>query len=294
MIASHSPRTAQPRIAVLTWHGYNIFGNTYGTNDLIAFGEDLHTLDDAGFAVVPLLAVACWVRAERRDFSDLSPDGRPVVALSCDDGTDYDWLDLAHPAHGAQRGFAETMRTFHRDRPRRQPHLAMTSFVIASPSARRQIDAGAMGSQGALNDHWWAAANESGLLAIESHGWDHNHPTVSPVVQRSQQTGDFFSIETFAECDMHVRASAQFIESRAARRPKLFAYPWTQASNYLRHTYMPAHAEALGTLAAFGGQSDYITRDSDRWYLPRFVFGPDWNNRDGLLRILTDSLRSID
>lgn len=47
MIASHSPRTAQPRIAVLTWHGYNIFGNTYGTNDLIAFGEDLHTLDDA-------------------------------------------------------------------------------------------------------------------------------------------------------------------------------------------------------------------------------------------------------
>ena len=42
----------------------------------------------------------------------------------------------------------------------------------------------------------------------------------------------------------------------------------------------------LGTIAAFGGQSDYLTRDSDRWYLPRFVFGPDWNSRDSLLALL--------
>ncbi|MBL8309289.1 MAG: hypothetical protein JNL19_02600 [Burkholderiales bacterium] len=276
----------QQRIPVLTWHGYNVFGDSYANNDLIAFAADLQAIDDAGFAVVPLLEVARWVRGERHDFADLVPDGRPVLALSCDDGTDYDWRDLAHPVHGPQSSFATTMRTFQRDHPGRQSHLSLASFVIASPSARRQIDAGAMNGQGALNDDWWVEANESGLLAIESHGWDHNHPTVSPVVQREQRTGDFFVIDTFAECDMHVRAAAHFIASRAGRRPRLFAYPWTQASDYLRHDYMPALAEAHGTIAAFGGQSDFISRDSDRWYLPRFVFGPDWNAGEGLLRIL--------
>lgn len=276
----------QQRIAVLTWHGYNVFGNTYGSNDLIAFAEDLRTLDDAGFAVIPLLEVARWVRRERSDFTDLAGDGRPVVALSCDDGTDYDWRNVTHPEHGAQTGFGESMRVFQCERPGRQPALSLTSFVIASPSARHQIDRGAMAGQSALNDDWWQAANASGLMPIESHGWDHNHPTVSPLVQREQRSGDFFAIDTFAECDMHVRAAANYIESRAGRRPALFAYPWTQASDYMRYRYMPTAAEALGTIAAFGGQSDYVTRDSDRWYLPRFVFGPDWNSGDGLRALL--------
>jgi len=280
----------QQRIPVLTWHGYNVFGDRYENNDLIAFAADLRSIDDAGFAVVPLLEVARWVRGERDDFADFVADGRPVAALSCDDGTDYDWLNVNHPQHGLQSGFAASLREFQRDRPGRQPALSLTSFVIASPSARRQIDRGAMAGQGALNDDWWRVANASGLMAIESHGWDHNHPTVSPVVQREQRSGDFFAIDTFAECDMHVRASANFIESRAARRPLLFAYPWTQASDYMRYRYMPNAAESLGTIAAFGGQSDYITRDSDRWYLPRFVFGPDWNSIDGL-RALLDGAR---
>jgi hypothetical protein len=43
-------------------------------------------------------------------------------------------------------------------------------------------------------------------------------------------------------------------------------------------------------IAAFGGQSDYLTRDSDRWCLPRFVFGPDWKSADGLRMILRDAL----
>ena len=179
-----------------------------------------------------------------------------------------------------------SIRAFHQKRPGAQPALTLTSFVIASASARAQIDRGAMQAQGALNDNWWRAANDSGLLTVESHGWDHNHPTVSPVVQREQRTGDFFAIDTFAECDMHVRAANQLIESRGGRRPQLFAYPWTQASAYLRHEYMPKHAEHNGIIAAFGGQSDYITRDSDRWYLPRFVFGPDWNSAAGLRALL--------
>jgi hypothetical protein len=279
--------STQRRIPVLTWHGYNVFGNSYQSNDLLAFADDLRTIHQAGFAVVPLIEVARWVRGERADFSD---HARPVLALSCDDGTDYDWHDVAHPVHGAQSAFASTMRRFAAQYPGEQPTLTMTSFVIASPSARSQIDSGAMQGERALNDDWWRAANDNGLLSIESHGWDHNHPTVAPVIQRDQQTGNFFAIDTFAECDMHVRAASQFIESRSGRRPSLFAYPWTQASDYMRRDYMPQHAEASGVLAAFGGQSDYVRKDSDRWYLPRFVFGPDWNSAAQLQAILRQSL----
>ncbi len=287
MTQSTSPSPLQNRIAVLTWHGYNVFGNTYENNDLIAFAEDLRTIDDAGFAVVPLVEVARWVRGER---AALSPSGRPVVALSCDDGTDYDWKDMTHPEFGPQKSFASSMREFQAQHVDAQPTLNVTSFVISSPSARAQIGCGAMNGQGALNDDWWQAANTSGLLSIESHGWDHNHPTVSPVVQRDQRSGDFFAIDTFAECDLHVRAANLFIESKSGRKPELFAYPWTQASDYMRHDYMPQHAEANGVIAAFGGQSDYLTQDSDRWYLPRFVFGPDWKSADGLRAILNGAL----
>ena len=282
-----SVTSPQTRIPVLTWHGYNVFGNTYETNDLIAFAEDLRTIDSAGFAVVPLVDLARWVRGERVDFSQ---HGRPVVALSCDDGTDYDWKDMTHPQFGAQKSFAHSMRDFQAQRSGAQPALNLTSFVITSPTARAQIDSGAMNGQGALNDDWWRDANVSGLVTIESHGWDHNHPTVSPVVQREQRTGDFFAIDTFAECDMHVRAANQFIESKSGRTPRLFAYPWTQASDYMRCVYMPKHAEANGLMAAFGGQSDYLSRASDCWHLPRFVFGPDWKNANGLRTILRGAL----
>jgi hypothetical protein len=287
MMQASSLTRPQARIPVLTWHGYNVFGNTYETNDLIAFAEDLQTIHDAGFAVVPLLEAARWVRGERTDFLHC---GRPVVALSCDDGTDYDWNDMLHPEFGSQKSFASRMRDFQARHGVAQTTLTMASFVIASPAARAQIDRGAMNGQGALNDDWWRAANESRLITIESHGWDHNHPSVSPVVQRDQRTGDFFAIDTFAECDMHVRAAAQFIESRSGRKPVLFAYPWTQASDYLRREFMPKYAEVNGITAAFGGQSDYLTKDSDRWYLPRFVFGPDWKSADGLRAILWGAL----
>ncbi len=282
-----SPKLPQTRIPVLTWHGYNVFGNSYESNDLIAFAADLRAIDDAGFAVVPLVDVARWVRG---DLIDLPHCARPVVALTCDDGTDYDWHDLAHPEFGPQQSFAHSMREFQEQRVGAQPALCMTSFVIASPSARSQIDVGAMNAQGALNDHWWHAANESALLSIDSHGWDHNHPTVSPVVQRDQHTGNFFAIDTFAECEIHVRAASQFIASKSGRKPALFAYPWTQGSDYMRREYMPQYAETNGVIAAFGGQSDYVTKNSDRWYLPRFVFGPDWKSTDGLRAILRGAL----
>jgi peptidoglycan/xylan/chitin deacetylase (PgdA/CDA1 family) len=273
----------QRRIPVLAWHGYNVFGNTYETNDLIAFSQDLKAISAEGFAIVPLSDVARWVCGERSNFEAL---GKPVVALSCDDGTDYDWRDMAHPEHGMQKGFATRLREFESD----GAHAHLTCFVIASPSARAQIARGAMQGQNALNDDWWGAANDSGYIDIESHGWDHNHPTVSPVIQREQRTDNFLSIDTFAECDAHVRASSNFITSRAQRRPQLFAYPWTQASDYMRREYMPRYAKALGTFAAFGGSNEYITQQSDRWYLPRFFFGPDWRSEDGLKRILRDSL----
>lgn len=96
-----------------------------------------------------------------------------------------------------------------------------------------------MDEQGALGDAWWEMAKAKGLVAVESRGWDHNHPTVSPVIQHAQQSGDFLSINTFSDDDTHVRASRQFIASKRVRRPQLFAYPWTQASDFIHLDRMP-------------------------------------------------------
>ena len=46
-------------------------------------------------------------------------DGRPVAALSCDDGRLYDWLNESSPAWPAAS--AVSLREFQRDRLGRQP-----------------------------------------------------------------------------------------------------------------------------------------------------------------------------
>ena len=152
------------------------------------------------------------------------------MALSCDDGTDYDWRDVIHPEHGLQTSFAESIRSFQRERPGSSRRFRSPVCHRQSQSARRQIDVGAMGGQGALNDDWWQAANASGLMPIESHGWDHNHPPCRRWCSASSAAAIFSRLIPSPKCDMHVRAAANFIESRARAgdlRCLPPIYPWT-------------------------------------------------------------------
>ena len=115
-------------------------------------------------------------------------------------------------------------------------------------------------------------------MAIGKSWLDHNHPTVFRWCSASSAQRGFLRHRHFAESAIcHVRASANFIESRAAGGHCCSLIHGRRR----RTTCAIATCQTLRnrcSIAAFGGQSDYITRDSDRWYLPCFVFGPDWNS----------------
>src|SRR5688572_314091 len=90
-------------VPILTWHAMHVDGAGYDRNDHVAFREDLEWLHGAGLRVVPLREVAAAVREGRLE----SLAG--CVGLSMDDGSDFDYHDLPHPAWGPQRGMARIL-----------------------------------------------------------------------------------------------------------------------------------------------------------------------------------------
>jgi hypothetical protein len=159
------------RVPVLAYHAVNIAGNEYATNDHVAFAADLRLIDDLGLRIVPLH----WVVDQVIGAADRDLTG--CVALTCDDGSAFDFHDLDHPTHGPQRSLFNCLQDFIAERgAQAQPDLHLTSFVIASPEARERMDQACLAGLGWMGEDWWREANESGLMAIENHSWDHNHP----------------------------------------------------------------------------------------------------------------------
>jgi len=213
---------------------------------------------------------------------------RKCVALTCDDGLSLDWHDVVHPRFGWRQSFANILRLFSLEVGDAQPTVEMTSFVVASPAARSELEIKCLDGSPWWSDDWWHDAAGSGFMRIENHSWDHVHPDVTRVHQESQTKGDFAAVESFDDCDVQVGNASAFIEARAGRRPRYFAYPYGQASRYLRSTYFPYNRH--GVRAAFSIDHAYATAESDRWYLPRFTHGAsDTSTPEDLERILRES-----
>jgi hypothetical protein len=269
-------------VPVLTYHSLNVLKNAYDQNDHIAFGVDLRTINSLGLRVVPLARVVDW-------HAGVIPDGemQDAVAISLDDGSWLDFHDVEHPTCGPQVSMYNLLRQFQDEvGSAQQPDLHVTSFVIASPQARTELDAKDLLGYGWWGDDWWTASSQSGLMSIESHSWDHNHETLDRVAQRDQLKGDFTNIDTFGDCEIQVARSAEYIAWRSGVRPTLFAYPWGKASDYLLHDYMPNYAQNHGLRAAFSTCPRQVTRDENKWYLPRYVCGHDWKTPAALRKIL--------
>ena len=153
------------RVPVLAYHAVNISGNDYASNDHVAFAADLRLIDDLGLRIVPLR----WVVDQLLGNAERDLEG--CVALSCDDGTHFDYLDLEWPEHGQQRSLYNCMLDFIAERGRAaQPHLQLSAFVIASPEARADIDRDRLQNLGWMSEHWWSEAQQSGLIAIAVMG----------------------------------------------------------------------------------------------------------------------------
>lgn len=264
-------------VPVLTYHGYNVAGNEYHANDHVALAADLDWLAGQGWTVIPLAAAIAGLFDEARQ---VLPDR--CVAITFDDGTDLDWLDVEFADLGRQRSLAGILDDARRRHPQ-WPAPSATAFVIASPDARRALAAGALQPGHAMNDAWWAEAERSGLLSIGNHSWDHRHPLV---VAESAGGGSFFSVEDEPEAVRQIVDAGQFIADRTGQWPPLFAYPWGQASAYLRYEFFPAQAARHRCRAAFGTEPGPVHAGCDRWYLPRYVCGDHWRAPEELAALL--------
>jgi len=276
-------------IPILTYHALNISGNDYATNDHVAFASDLELVTRAGWQIQPLHRIVDCLF----DAGGTLPE--KTIAFTFDDATDFDFADLPHPTAGPQRSMLNILRDFAAAHPGAQPGLHATSFVIAAPEARAAMDRACIIDRGWMNDHWWPEAVASGLMGIANHSWDHNHECMARVAQRNQEKGNFFCIDTEADADAQVREAARFIAARAPNPSvALFGYPYGHVNAFLSKDYLPRQAASPEPFvkAAFGTDAGFMSSDSDRWNLPRFVCGWHWKSSEELAALLRDPATS--
>jgi len=271
-------------IPVLTYHAFNISGDTYQQNDHIAFATDLGDITELGWRVEPLHTVVDAYLGK------IPPLPGKVLAITFDDATNYDFEDLTHPsATGLQRSMLNIMRDFQARHPGAQPHLHATSFAIASPAARQAIDKAAVFGNDWMQDAWWQEAVASELMDIANHSWDHTHDSVDPVAQRDQIKGNFFCIDNEDDANAQIRRAAKYISGVAPNASvDLFAFPYGHTNPFLLENFLRAQANsALPCVrAAFTTEAGMITEASNRWSLPRYVCGWHWHSPEELREIL--------
>jgi len=267
------------RVPVLTYHSNNVTGTDYANNDHVALAADLRTIARAGLRIVALHRVVAALLGEV-DAGEVEN----AVAITFDDGSWFDWHDIEHPTFGLQQGFAGIVRAFARETG--APAHA-TSFVIASPTARATLDVTCLVGRGWWSDEWWPLAQREGLIAIESHSWDHNHDTLPTTAQREQRKGTFTAIDSYADADAQIRQAADWLDAHLApHRATLLAYPYGESNAYLREEYLPRFAHEHRVRAAFGTTPAPVTQASERWNLPRYVCGHHWRSPEEFERML--------
>lgn len=274
------------RAFVLAYHSHNIAGNEYATNDHVALASDLRTLTRCGARIVPLSEI---VRCLEAGLGDL-PES-VVAAITFDDGPVFDFADFVHPQLGAQRGFLNIMRDFRREAGEdAQPRLHATSFVIASPDARKAMeradDCGYPYLQDWLGDAWWADATATGLLDVGNHSWDHVHHAPDAIAISTDRRDNFELVDNYADADREIRRATDLIESRTGSRCRYFAFPFGHVNRYLLEDYLPGCRIEHRMEAAFGTGGRAVERSDSVWNIPRLVCGHHWKSPGELERLL--------
>lgn len=274
-------------VAILTYHPIHIVENSYAGNDLLALQADLATIEKMGIEVRSLDQI--FTPPESTTLLNPNLSG-PVVAITFDDGSIFDFVDRDHPTCGPQDSAASILhRSKSSNRTLRGARPCASTFVIASPSARDELDRKDYFGGGYWPDNWWASAVAGEILGVESHSWDHNHPSLAMSVQRDNVRGTFCNIETVGEAEAEIDQSISYISRQAGIGPKFFAYPWGEANDFLSKEYLPKRGRQLGLRAAFtggGSCSGFVTEASNRWFVPRFICQCDWKSTADLEELL--------
>jgi hypothetical protein len=256
---------------ILTYHATRLESWDRSGADLLSLDADLRLLAAEGLPVLPLAEL-------------LDPACAEGVAITFDDGTRMDGESIQHPRFGRLPSMLSVLVEARRAHPR----LCVSSFVIASAQARADLDAGLVADYGEalMHDGWWRAAAHSGLMELENHSWDHNHPLVQRSAQRDNRRGSFHDIATEAEAEAEISAASAEIERMVGRRPRYFAYPFGDMPDFLRADWLPRRGPQIGLEAAFSTEPRALSAADDRWALPRYVCGRDWRCDDSLKALL--------
>ena len=277
---------------ILTYHSHHIAGPDYASNDHVALRTDLPLLAKAGYRIVSLAELVNRFREELSGGATNSRAAR-IAAITFDDGPEYDAVDHMHPTLGMQRGFLGLMQDFSQTSAGvMQPDICATSFVIASPAARKVMeDVTTSGPYylhpGAMNDNWWSPAIDSGMIAIANHSWDHLHPALPRTAHSRQARADFTQVDNLADADAQIQKAARYIDDRTGGRASpFFAYPFGQYNPFLVDEYFPGNRSGVGMEAAVTVDGRPLHATDSIWTLPRYSCGYNWTSPEELLQLL--------
>lgn len=278
---------------VLTYHSHHAIAAQYHLNDHVALPLDLVSITRAGYRIVPLDRLVDRLLAIQAGRASDEPDEARYVALTFDDGPIYDLEDFRHPVLGWQRGFVGAMQDFlDTALGEQQPELGATSFVIASPDARKVMQTTFDSEytylgEDSMGDGWWERAVATGLLSIGNHSWDHLHPALERVAHSRQVRADFSQVVTVEDADAQILTAARFIAERTrGHAAPYFAYPFGHFNSFLTAEYFPRRGAAAGIRAAFTTEPRAVAQADSVWMLPRYTCGHHWTTPAELERIL--------
>lgn len=273
------------RIPVLTYHAANVAGNAYADNDHVALAHDLRLIDSAGWRIVSLDRVLDLLDGKA------PPPEQPCLALTFDDGTEFDVRPIDYPGHGVQPGFLPILNRFRIDAGNCQAELHATCFVIASPEARAAMDEQCLFGGDVMGEDWWRPACDSGLIAIGNHSWDHNHEVAPEPAPDGLPRGRFLAVDNAVRADWQIERAQRYIAERVAPSPvRHFGYPYGDVNGFLRDTYLPTRGPAMGLAAAWSTEGRPARPDDNRWSLPRYVCGQHWRSPEELKALLDEAL----
>jgi peptidoglycan/xylan/chitin deacetylase (PgdA/CDA1 family) len=268
------------KIPVLTYHAQRAPDWTYASNDHLALEDDLKTIRRLGFRIVSLSSLASALGNP----SDPIWAMQKLVGVSFDDGTDSDFYDFSHPDYGHLKSMARILRENAFDLSVQGGQANATSFVIASPVARAQLDRTCIAGRGQWRDLWWYEANQTGVLSIANHSWDHLHDSLDTVAHSQNARGNFSLVTTLHDANAQILQAQEYIDHVVrANSCKLFAYPYGHTNAYLTDEYFP---NQTAVHAAFQTGGQYVEYRSSVWAIPRFVCNEHWQSVEQLEQIL--------
>ena len=196
-------------------------------------------------------------------------------------GSAFDFADFEHPQFGPQRGFLNIMRDF-RARHGKEvlPKLHATSFVIASPEARRcmQAEVAAPIRMNGSRTIGGAMRIASGFMDIGNHSWDHVHHTVPQTVIGKPERDDFAIVDTFDGAEKEIREASKFIGKRTGKIPIALRISIRPHRRLSRGRIPPSTRRFLRTRRRRSGRAASRGAESRRGASRASCSGCDWRS----------------